>query len=214
MAKPKKPCIRCGAEKDNKRQGGRLCNFCLEQKDPVWLKMQRDKTRLRSTLERRKRGIPIRRAKINEHGQVWCSRCKEYLDSRRFQKRSNDKNKWDAMCKPCKSAYHHANRLKKIFGITAEDYHRMLEMQNYGCAICKNKPRNYRLAVDHCHKTGKIRGLLCKRCNHDLLGAAYDSIPMLARAISYLEAPPAQTGVPVMIYEEEVFTEGRRGLRR
>jgi hypothetical protein len=205
--------VRCGGKKDNNRQGGRLCNYCLEEKDPVWLKMQREKNRIISAQKRRKSGTPFRTVKVNAEGQVWCSRCKEYLDSRRFKQRSSNSIKWDAMCKPCKSAYGHEHRMKTVFGITAADYHGMLEMQGYACAICKNKPKNYRLAVDHCHKTGKIRGLLCKRCNHDLLGAAYDSIPMLARAISYLEAPPAQTGVPVLIYEEEVFREGRRGLR-
>ena len=66
--------------------------------------------------------------------------------------------------------------LKKDFGITLEYYYELLEEQNYVCAICKqpetlwnkkhHKPQS--LSVDHCHKTGKIRGLLCNNCNHGL----------------------------------------------
>lgn len=49
-----------------------------------------------------------------------------------------------------------------------------------------------RLAVDHDHRTGEPRGLLCKRCNHDLLGSGHDDIKFLYRAIAYLLFPPAK----------------------
>ena len=47
------------------------------------------------------------------------------------------------------------------------------------------------LALDHDHKTGAVRGYLCQRCNHDLLGAAYDNVDILRAAVRYLETPPA-----------------------
>lgn len=63
-----------------------------------------------------------------------------------------------------------ANALKYGYGITVKEYERLLAKQHHACAICKKpdntktgKPR--RLAVDHDHKTGTIRGLLCFRCN-------------------------------------------------
>ena len=71
------------------------------------------------------------------------------------------------------------------FGITPEDYKRMLAEQKGVCAIC-NKPDNKRrLSLDHYHETGQIRGLLCANCNH-LLGNAQDNEDTLLAAIQYL----------------------------
>lgn len=57
---------------------------------------------------------------------------------------------------------------KRIYGISNEDYQRMFMNQNGCCAICGKHQMQEKqaLCVDHDHKTGKIRGLLCKRCNH------------------------------------------------
>lgn len=82
--------------------------------------------------------------------------------------------------------------LKRKYGITEEQYEELLLAQAGKCAICLCKPRTRRLAVDHNHKTGEIRGLLCSRCNHGLLGHAHDSIPVLERALEYLRNPPAK----------------------
>lgn len=80
---------------------------------------------------------------------------------------------------------------KTKFGIGLEDYQRMEQEQNGVCAICgkpetierNGKPRW--MAVDHCHDTGKVRGLLCGRCN-PMIGYADHSIEILTRAIDYL----------------------------
>lgn len=83
--------------------------------------------------------------------------------------------------------------LKRYFGITVEQYFEMHEKQNKVCAICENPEKSKgsnsqkirRLAVDHCHTTGKIRGLLCLECNRGL-GAFKDSPNLLNKAINYL----------------------------
>lgn len=83
-----------------------------------------------------------------------------------------------------------SDTLKRTYGITLEEYNKMLEKQNNHCAICKKKQkssRNKYFAVDHCHKTGKIRGLLCDRCNQGI-GFLEDSIETLKSAILYLES--------------------------
>lgn len=73
------------------------------------------------------------------------------------------------------------------FGLTVEDYDAMLEYQGGVCAICKGECNSgRRLAVDHCHKTGNVRGLLCGRCNLSI-GKFEDNIDFLKTAISYLE---------------------------
>jgi len=79
--------------------------------------------------------------------------------------------------------------LKKTFGIDLSVYYEMLESQNGVCAICQGEQGGDRyefLAVDHCHDTGRIRGLLCTNCNH-ALGWFKDDIARLQRATEYLK---------------------------
>jgi Autographiviridae endonuclease VII len=80
------------------------------------------------------------------------------------------------------------NKLKRSFGIGLEDYNRMFQEQNGKCAICKTHQSELTkaLSVDHDHKTGKVRGLLCYRCNL-LIGHACDEVDTLKGAIEYLK---------------------------
>jgi formate dehydrogenase maturation protein FdhE len=64
------------------------------------------------------------------------------------------------------------------------DYALLEQHQNGACAICGKKPD--RLVVDHCHSTGKMRGLLCHQCN-TVLGLVHESPLALKNAIEYLE---------------------------
>lgn len=78
--------------------------------------------------------------------------------------------------------------LIKQYGITEEDFNRMVEEQSGVCAICSKKEtvKGGRLSVDHDHITGKVRGLLCTLCN-TALGKLGDSIEGLQKAIDYLK---------------------------
>lgn len=79
------------------------------------------------------------------------------------------------------------SQLKTKYGLTKEAYSNLLEKQNYVCAICFREPEEkQKLHVDHCHKTNKIRGLLCKNCNY-ALGYFQDNIDSLFSAVRYLE---------------------------
>lgn len=71
----------------------------------------------------------------------------------------------------------------KRYKITMDDYERMLQEQGGKCAICQEKDPAF---IDHCHRLGHVRGLLCGRCN-TLLGMAKDRPDFLQRAIEYLE---------------------------
>lgn len=72
-------------------------------------------------------------------------------------------------------------------GMTPEKYQRVLEYQGHACATCKKTraSKQKRLAVDHCHKTGVIRGLLCHQCN-SALGFIRDNTATAQRMIEYL----------------------------
>jgi hypothetical protein len=80
------------------------------------------------------------------------------------------------------------SHMKRSYGLTFKDYETMLFNQNGVCAICSKEPPNThkkRLNVDHCHTTGKVRGLLCDACNR-AIGLLKDSPDLLNKAISYL----------------------------
>jgi len=91
--------------------------------------------------------------------------------------------------------------LMRNFGIGADEYDSMHENQNGVCAICggretRPKPNGEpkRLSVDHCHKTGRIRGLLCSGCN-TALGLFNDDIELILKAAMYLESHREQIKV-------------------
>lgn len=92
-------------------------------------------------------------------------------------------------CKSCIIDSGRGPRLFKKYGITLEDYQRMLSNQKGVCAIC-HKNNSYAgktrmFAVDHCHVTGKVRGLLCQSCNR-ALGLFGDDADRLLKASLYL----------------------------
>jgi len=98
----------------------------------------------------------------------------KYAELRRRWKKRNPE-KWAAIQRRA--------RLVREYGISSEEFDVRLNSQDGVCAICREtRPR---LAVDHCHKTGKIRGLLCFNCNA-ALGLLKDDPKRLRSAIAYL----------------------------
>ena len=104
-----------------------------------------------------------------------------------YPNRKKKPYKYEYKDKEKRNLYSREFKLKKKFGITIDDYNKMLESQNGVCAIClSNKSGGTGVFhVDHDHITGKIRGLLCQRCNTGL-GLLYDSEDILLKAITYL----------------------------
>lgn len=93
-------------------------------------------------------------------------------------------------CIPCAYVHRRDQRNLATYGVERDEWQRVFDLQDGRCAICGNEQLDRSIALDHDHKTGAPRGLLCKRCNHDLLGAAYDSLRILKNAVRYLEHPP------------------------
>jgi len=77
------------------------------------------------------------------------------------------------------------SHLRNKFGLTLEDYDRMLADQDGGCAVCGDPPGTSALHVDHCHESGRVRGLLCFRCN-SAIGNLRDDPDIVASALAYL----------------------------
>ena len=117
-------------------------------------------------------------------GTSWCAGCQSFRDLEDFGKGAST-------CRACKSASTHGAMIEKTYGLTSEQYDALLERQGGRCAICRARPKSKRLAVDHDHQTEEVRGLLCSRCNHDLLGSAWDSLAMATALWHYMNTPPA-----------------------
>ncbi|MFJ8041191.1 endonuclease VII domain-containing protein [Kitasatospora sp. NPDC096147] len=118
-----------------------------------------------------------------------CSKCSKSKAERFFAGTRG------RVCSTCKKSRTRAAsrdaRLRATYGLTTEEYQRLFEAQGGRCAICQ-ETRRTNLAVDHCHKTEAIRGLLCQRCNGQLLArGARDRPEVLRRAAEYLEKYPA-----------------------
>lgn len=97
----------------------------------------------------------------------------------------------------CHSHYMKSKKWQE-FGLSLDNYLQMAERQNFVCKICE-KPekiingksgKTRDLAVDHCHATGRIRGLLCSNCNTSI-GLMCDDPYLLQKAIDYLKTPPS-----------------------
>jgi len=123
-----------------------------------------------------------------------CSTCKVEKKYSEFNRHKSQPHGFGYCCKECLAKKHdpvkaRTKRIKKVFGITFDDYNRMLKSQNNRCAICDSTAtgnrRHKNLNVDHCHTTGKVRGLLCHGCNAGI-GSMKDDIEILKKAIAYL----------------------------
>lgn len=127
-----------------------------------------------------------------------CTNCNDMKELNKFYFRTNKKTKtkyYQSSCKSCQNFYDYKldknKKLKKAYGITLQEYNELLSKQNNRCAICNvNNNGKYRkkeraFAVDHCHSTNKIRGLLCSDCNVGI-GLLKDNVNFLESAIKYL----------------------------
>lgn len=108
-------------------------------------------------------------ASWKKNGHKWKKANREWL------KRNRDK----------RQIYDLTQRLRRKYKMTIDDYNLMVYDQSGKCLICNKIPAK-KLAVDHCHTTGDVRGLLCDRCNQGL-GSFKDNITSLKNAIKYLK---------------------------
>ena len=146
-----------------------------------------------------------------------CPMCKLDLPLSSYQKAMGRKNNVQAYCKECtnkKNREHYSSdpraidkrrrrekrRLEKdpmvkrraellrVYGITLEEWYDIYDEQNGVCAICDQECKTKKsLSVDHDHDTGRVRGLLCNRCNRGL-GLFLDDPEILKKATRYLQS--------------------------
>lgn len=135
--------------------------------------------------ELRKRGIPLKNKKIYKYSEeIKCITCKQTKNRKCFHKSSIKRSGFE--CKECKAKSLRNYRLKREYNISTEEYEKMYKGQCGLCSICDKKEELYKLAIDHDHKTGRIRGLLCRKCNA-ALGLFGDNTETMKRAMKYIE---------------------------
>lgn len=126
-----------------------------------------------------------------------CKECQQVKSIENFYIHKVEKGKsyFKARCRTCCKElyandpvikkYRKENKLKKRYGISLETYQDMKNTQNNLCAICDSPQEGRELCVDHCHSSGKVRQLLCTRCNL-ILGRMGDDVGLFERCILYL----------------------------
>lgn len=125
--------------------------------------------------------------------QSSCRSCYKAFDLVRYQKKRLQKCEYQRRYYANLSAEERSIRsrrhyLKANYGLSVEEYEAMLSLQNGLCALCLKPPSGRRmkvLQVDHCHKTGRVRGLLCNECN-TAIGRLGDSEEGIRRTLEYL----------------------------
>jgi hypothetical protein len=134
-------------------------------------------------MDKRVKPCPVCKTTNNPKAESKGYLCKPCASKRATEWNKNNKDKF------------FFNRIKAQYGITKSQYLSLLEQQDNKCAVCNNeetvknnwnKEKTRNLAIDHCHKTGIIRGLLCYRCNVTL-GKVEDSPELLRNLADYLE---------------------------
>jgi hypothetical protein len=130
-----------------------------------------------------------------------CSKCKIEKPLSDFHNATSGKFGKHHYCKDCWSVHrkqkykynpkdYYDRRIRNVYNLTQEQLMSMYHSQNKKCKICgdayEKVSRHGGLHIDHCHTTGKVRGLLCGRCN-TLLGVSKDNVVILQSAIDYLQ---------------------------
>jgi hypothetical protein len=161
-----KRCSKCKQEKSfssfNKKKGGKFGLYCHCRECVKEIKSSKEYKEKVNKLSREKPSNSVR--KIRE-----ARRSKDYRSTKKGAEATLRYN------------------IKK-YGITVEKYNELFTAQNGNCYLCgRNQSEfKFRLAVDHCHKTSKVRALLCSGCNTGL-GNFKENIEVMKKAIQYIE---------------------------
>jgi hypothetical protein len=185
MAVKRARCIDC---KIRPRWGTRArCSWCFIAQEPI--EMQESWAAYR--LQRAQRDPDYRyRARVSSGncppGKRWCAGCQWFVPVTYSS---------GSRCVACASRDRHRSWIKREYGIDPDQYEALLVAQGGRCAICNQMPRTLRLAVDHDHKTGAVRGLLCagqeQGCNWNFR-KALGNPEMARRVYEYAVQPPFQ----------------------
>ncbi|MFF9174763.1 endonuclease VII domain-containing protein [Streptomyces sp. NPDC003236] len=116
-------------------------------------------------------------------GHKLCRKCGEVKPWSEWHRNATASDGLSTRCKVCRAAEGRAGHLKRNYGLTEAERDAMVAAQRGLCVICLDAPAAH---VDHCHKTGRVRGVLCFNCN-SALGKLREDPDVGRRAVAYLE---------------------------
>lgn len=120
---------------------------------------------------------------LAKEGLKKCARCRDYKPLEEYSFKKSSKDKLYHTCKSCKSELARWSHVKNKYGLSKDEYDEMKGSENK-CYCCK-KVYDGVLVIDHCHKTGIVRGLLCNSCNWGI-GHLGDDLTGVQKAVDYL----------------------------
>lgn len=224
-------CPGCGKLVEGDRSDKKYCSKSCQDRDsrnrqwPKCVKCNRPNKRGGKTrvCQQCKRGRGVRLpeppvAKV-------CPMCRTEKPADEFY-RNLARNDWlSTYCKACWSADSKArypnnadrmkdSRLRSRYGITLEEYEEILLAQGNKCAICGARPKyeSRSFSVDHSHEDGRVRGILCVRCNKDKLGNL--TLAEALAIVAYLEHPPVLDVLGERLVPANMVRPARRSHRR
>lgn len=134
-----------------------------------------------------KTGVPAKESLARRNKRYYEKNKEEIKEYKKIQQAQYKKDYYEKNREKMLKQTTVARRLR-MFGVTEDEYNELFTKQSGKCAICgkHQSDLNHTLCVDHCHETGKIRGLLCHDCNVGI-GRLKDSLKNLRNAIKYLK---------------------------
>lgn len=188
-----KKCNRCKVQKDiqeflRKEKYFETCNNCSTSN-------KRRRIEIKKGIKSKTEIVTLKRKNALLKDNYYCPRCDRELSVNCFNKNINSTiDGYAYICKECQYKRDRIIKLKNKHKLSFIQVEELLNKESYSCAICNKElnvkttfeNRNTSLNVDHCHETGKIRGLLCSNCNR-ALGLLQDNEEVLLKAYEYLK---------------------------
>jgi hypothetical protein len=170
-----------------KRKGYHRCTWHWLEHQPIERQVRAAKWRLEraQATEGFQHRARVPKAEWPSGGR-WCAGCQSFVPLHYAR---------GSRCRACASQAAHASHIERTYELSREEYDQLLEWQGGRCYVCGQLPRVRRLAVDHDHNTGEVRGLLCANddwgCNVNLARLLYD-LEAARRLVDYVEMPPLE----------------------
>lgn len=179
MTKAPAPCMDCTKPP---MKGYRRCYFHWVAKQDILVQASEAAGRFARAQQRE--GYVFRHRVQAREGYHWCSGCQSMIPLHYVS---------GSRCKACNRAAARASHVQNTYGLSGQEELELQRWQSNRCFICGASARTRQLAVDHDHKTGRVRGLLCSDRDHGcnwLLRRLLDDLDAAERLVAYVEGHP------------------------
>ncbi|MDX3518571.1 endonuclease VII domain-containing protein [Streptomyces scabiei] len=129
------------------------------------------------------KGKKVRAKVFVPSGYKRCPQCEEVKPHSEWEPNKSSSDGWASYCRECRAVRNRISYFKRKYGLTPAELDMMIAEQQGICCICLAAPAEH---VDHCHETGRVRGVLCFSCNA-ALGQFKDRPDVMRRAATYVE---------------------------